>query len=249
MFDLIALDADDTLWDNEIYYTQAKLEFIKLLAPYHPDAAWIEQHLDEIEEANVSIYGYGIKSFNLSMLQAAIEISAGQIPASELDAILSLGREMLARTVRLFPHTVEVLEKLSPTENLMLLTKGDIFEQTLKIRRTGLQDYFRLIEIVGEKTVDTYRLLLERHRLEPSRFLMVGNSLKSDILPVLELGGAAVYIPYEMTWVHEMRVDASHAISQAAARNGYHQLEHLGQLPSLVERLNSNQMYWELPGE
>lgn len=241
MFDLIALDADDTLWDNEVYYTRAKREFVRLLSPYYPDAAWIESRLDEIEEDNVGIYGYGIKSFNLSMIQAAIEISAGEIRSGDLEAILNLGREMLALTVRLFPHTKEMLEALSSLGDLMLLTKGDVFEQTLKIRRTGLQRYFRYIEIVGEKTIDTYRLLLERHHLAASRFLMVGNSLKSDILPVLELGGAAVYIPYENTWAHEMRVDASQAIEYAAARNGYYQLEHLGQLAELVARLNSRE--------
>ena len=239
MFDLIALDADDTLWDNEVYYTKAKLEFIKLLSSYNLDADWIESRLDEIEEDNVSIYGYGIKSFNLSMIQAAIEISAGQIRIGDLEAILNLGREMLSLTVRLFPHTVEMLEALSPLADLMLLTKGDVFEQSLKIRRTGLGKYFRYIEIIGEKTPETYRLILERHRLDPSRFLMVGNSLKSDILPVLELGGAAVYIPYENTWVHEMRVDATQAIEQAVGRNGYHQLEHLGQLAELVLRLKA----------
>jgi putative hydrolase of the HAD superfamily len=239
MFDLIALDADDTLWENEVYYTQAKVQFIRILAPYCEDARAVELRLDEIEEDNVSLYGYGIKSFNLSMIQAAIEISAGQVSTDELQVILGLGREMLALTVRLFPHTKEMLAELSKVTDLMLLTKGDVFEQTQKIRRTGLGSYFRHIEIVGEKTIETYELLLKRHAVAPSRFLMVGNSLKSDVLPVLELGGAAVYIPYENTWAHEMKVDASAAIQKALARNGYYQLEHLGQLPELVRRLTS----------
>ncbi len=238
MFDIIALDADDTLWDNEVYYTRSKGEFIRLLSAYHADAEWIQQRLDEIEESNVGVYGYGIKSFNLSMIQAGIEISGGQIKAHELQVLLDLGRQMLERTVDLFPQTEEVLACLSRRWKLMLVTKGDVFEQTLKIRRTGMGKYFRILEIVGEKTVSGYRTLLERHHIDPNRFLMVGNSLKSDILPVLELGGAAIYIPYENTWAHEMNVDPGHTIHQALARNGYYEIEHLGQLPDLVEKLS-----------
>ncbi len=185
MIEFIALDADDTLWDNEIYYTQSKEAFVRLLSPYASQGETIKQRLDEIEEGNVAIYGYGIKSFTLSMLEAAIEISQGTISGGELGAILALGRRMLSTRVRVFPWTEDTLASLAKDWQLMLITKGDVFEQSKKIERTGLLKYFRYVEIVGEKTPATYRTLLERHRIAPQRFLMVGNSLRSDILPVL----------------------------------------------------------------
>lgn len=232
MFEFIALDADDTLWDNEIYYTQSKEAFVRLLSPYASDGETIKLRLDEIEEGNVAIYGYGIKSFTLSMLEAAIEISQGAISGKELEAIIELGREMLTTRVRVFPWTEETLATLAREWQLMLITKGDVFEQSKKIERTGLLKYFRYVEIVGDKTISTYRTLLERHRISPQRFLMVGNSLRSDILPVLELGGQAVYIPYADTWEHEHRLD------RELPKDGYYELENLAQLPELVQRLS-----------
>jgi putative hydrolase of the HAD superfamily len=162
MFEIIAFDADDTLWDNEIYYIQAKQEFIKLLASYDNDVEWIERRLDEIEEGNVEIYGYGIKSFTLSMIEAAIEFSRGVISGDELEKIIYIGRRMLNTRVRLFPHTEQVLQELDKKWRLMLITKGDVFEQSLKIERTGLKEYFRYIEIVGAKTASIYNTVFER---------------------------------------------------------------------------------------
>jgi putative hydrolase of the HAD superfamily len=231
MIDVIALDADDTLWENEIHYIKAKAEFVRLLGEYHQREEWIEQRLDEIENDNVSIYGYGIKSFTLSMLETAIEISGGRIHGADLERVIALGRGMLTTPVELFPHTRVVLETLSPHWDLMLITKGDQFEQKLKIDRTGLAGYFRQVEIVGEKTPASYHILLERHRIDPQRFLMVGNSLRSDILPVLALGGQAVYIPYANTWAHE------NDTGSAGRQHGYYELENLGQLPDLINRL------------
>jgi putative hydrolase of the HAD superfamily len=231
MFEIIAFDADDTLWDNEIYYIQAKQEFIKLLASYDNDVEWIERRLDEIEEGNVEIYGYGIKSFTLSMIEAAIEFSRGVISGDELEKIIYIGRRMLNTRVRLFPHTEQVLQVLDKKWRLMLITKGDVFEQSLKIERTGLKEYFRYIEIVGAKTASIYNTVFERYRLDPKRVLMVGNSLRSDILPILELGGVAVYIPYENTWAHE------HIELHDIFHNGYYELENLGQLPNLLNEI------------
>ncbi len=166
------------------------------------------------------------------MIEAAIELTDGQITGSEIQEILDLGRQMLVAEVPLFEHTEETLVKLSTAHDLMLITKGDLFEQGKKVERSGLGKYFRYVEIVGEKTAATYRAILERHKLDPEQFLMVGNSMKSDILPVLEIGGRAVFIPYEHTWVHERVLDGG------IERGGHFELEHLGQLPELVEKLS-----------
>jgi len=231
MFEMLAFDADDTLWNNEVYYTRAKEEFTDWLEIYEDDREQITLRLDEIEEGNVEIYGYGIKSFTLSMIEAALQISRGLISPEHLEEIIGLGRNMLLTPVEIFPETEAVLAALARDWEMMLITKGDVFEQSKKIERTGLRGYFRHIEIVGEKTTPVYRALIERHRLDPQRFLMVGNSLRSDILPVLELGGQAVYIPYANTWAHEHKVD--HFDTQ----DGYYEIEQLGQLPELLESL------------
>ncbi len=231
MLEVIAFDADDTLWHNETRYLQAKSRYSQLLSRYHSPEG-VEQRLDEIELQNVHSYGYGIKSFTLSMIEAAIELSGGEITGREVQEILDLGRQMPIGKVQLFEHAEETVARLSASHALMLITKGDLFEQGEKIERSGLTHYFRYAEIVGEKTAAIYRAILKRHRLNAQRFLMVGNSLKSDILPVLEIGGRAVYIPYEHTWIHERVVD------DGVAKDGYCELEHLGQLPALVEELS-----------
>jgi putative hydrolase of the HAD superfamily len=231
MFDIIALDADDTLWDNESFYIEAKAEFVVLLQMYEPDPDRVKARLDEIEESNVAIYGYGIKSFLLSMIEAALDISDGLISSDDLQLVIDLGREMLISPVKIFAHTEETLAALSQRWDLMLITKGDIFEQSQKIERTGLAKYFHVVEIVGQKTPAVYKALLQRHNIDPSRFLMVGNSLRSDVQPVLALGGQAVYIPYINTWVHEHRLDGE------LSKDGYYELESLAELPELLERI------------
>ncbi|MEJ2262367.1 MAG: HAD family hydrolase [Anaerolineales bacterium] len=231
MFDVIAFDADDTLWHNEEYYTQAKEVFIRILSRYH-SPEWVEQRLDEIEIHNVQAYGYGIKSFILSMVESAVELSDGQVAGSEIQEILALGKGMLAEEVHLIDKAEETLAQLVNDYQLMLVTKGDTFEQERKIRRSGLAQYFRFVEIMGEKTQVTYRILLEKHGIEPIQFLMVGNSLRSDILPVLEIGGQAIYVPYQHTWSHENNV------GDALNDHDYHEIADLSQLPSLLKRLN-----------
>jgi putative hydrolase of the HAD superfamily len=231
MLEVIAFDADDTLWHNETQYLQAKSRYGQLLSRYHGPER-VEQRLDEVELQNVRFYGYGIKSFTLSMLELAIELTEGQITGREVQEILDLGKQMLMGEVQLFEHAEETVVRLSAGHDLMLITKGDVFEQGKKVEQSGLTHHFRYVEIVGEKTAASYRAILERHRLNAERFLMVGNSLKSDILPVLEIGGRAVYIPYEHTWVHERVIDGG------VAKDGYYELEHLGQLPGLVEKLS-----------
>ena len=236
MLDIIAFDADDTLWHNETRYLQAKNRYSQLLSRYHsPERA--EQRLDEIELQNIRSYGYGIKSFTLSMIEAAIELTEGKITGSEIRELLNLGRQMLIAEVVLFEHAEETLVRLSTGHDLMLITKGDLFEQGMKVERSGLSRHFHYVEIVGEKTAASYRGILERHKLNAERFLMVGNSIKSDILPVLEIGGRAVYIPYAHTWVHERVVDGGYVKD----KDGYFELEHLGQLPALVEKLSQGE--------
>lgn len=233
MFQIIALDADDTLWDNESLYIDAKQEFVDLLQNYEPDSRLVRSRLEHIEEANVAIYGYGIKSFLLSMIEAALELSDGVISPEHLQRVIGLGRQMLSSSVQIFPHTEETLAALAQKWELMLITKGDVFEQTQKIERTGVAKYFRVVEIVGQKTQDVYRGLLERHQIDPKRFLMVGNSLRSDIQPVLALGGQAVYIPYLNTWAHEHRVEGE------LSKDGYYELDSLAELPELLEKISS----------
>ena len=230
MIDILAFDADDTLWDNEKSYLQAKEKYIQLLAPYgEPEC--VEKKLDETEIHNVQVYGFGIKSFTLSMIETGLAITDSQITGAEIQAIFEIARPMLSAEVDLFGQTEATLAQLSQKVDLMLITKGDSFEQEQKVRRSGLSRYFRYVEVVGEKSEDTYRRILEKYQIDPAHFLMVGNSLKSDILPVVRIGGKAVHIPYANTWSYEMEVvDEEH-------QDGYVTLNHLGELPSYFEKL------------
>ena len=227
-FDVIAFDADDTLWENEYLYSQAKEKFLNLLSEC-TDREACGRRLDELEMGNVRYYGYGIKSFILSMIEAALELSNGQVAAEKIAAILGIARQMLSADVLLIDGVGEVLESLAQRYPLMLITKGDPSEQRPKIIHSGLADYFRWVEVVHEKAPEVYRTLLERYAIRAERFLMVGNSLRSDILPVLEIGGQAVYIPYAHTWAHENVTDEP--------AGAYATLENLRQLPALVEQL------------
>lgn len=230
MVKLIAFDADDTLWHNEGHYTNAKERFIRILSKYHRPEL-IEKRLDEIEIENIVSYGYGIKSFVLSMIESAVEISDGLISASEIKDILALGKQMLDADVHLLENVEKTLSVLVADFPLMLITKGDPIEQRRKIIHSGLEKYFRYIEIVGEKTPDTYQVLFEKYNIQPDQVLMVGNSLKSDILPVIQIGGQAVYVPYENTWAHENNV------GEGLKNYAYYEIDNLERLPALVSRL------------
>jgi putative hydrolase of the HAD superfamily len=231
MFDLIAFDADDTLWHNEFLYTQVQ-DKLKILLANYVDSETVEQRLYETEMRNLKYYGYGIKSFTLSMIETAIALTKGKIQGAEVQQIIDFGREMLTAEVQLLEHAKETLSKLAQSYELMVITKGDLLDQKSKLSRSYLSDYFQYVEVVSDKTQQTYETLLAKHGIKPQRFLMVGNSLKSDILPVLALGGHAVYVPYQTTWVHEI-VD-----SPLVEHDGYYELEHIGQLPGLVEELS-----------
>lgn len=231
MFEVIAFDADDTLWHTEAHYAAAQ-ELLKRLLAGYASPEQIEQTQHAIEIRNLPYYGYGIKGFALSLIEAAIEISQGRISGQAIQQMIGLTKEMLTGEVQLLEHAQEVVAQLSGTHSLMLVTKGDLFDQESKIARSGLKPYFRHIEIISEKTADRYAALLARYHIEPSRFLMVGNSLRSDVLPVIALGGRAVHIPYAITWAHEDLAPSE------AERGRYYELEHLGLLPALVEELS-----------
>ncbi len=229
MFDVIAFDADDTLWHNEHLYRGVEARFEQLLAPYCSEEC-TAQRLHETEIANLGAYGYGIKGFALSLIETAIEVTGGRITGAEIGKVLELARGMLSAEVQLLEHAREVVKDLAASYPLMLITKGDLIDQEAKLARSGLGPYFRYVEVVTDKTRDIYAALLAQHDLAPERFLMVGNSLRSDILPVLELGGQAVYIPYATTWAHE-------CVYPGEMQGCYHELEHLGLLPGFIREL------------
>ncbi|MBI5839834.1 MAG: HAD family hydrolase [Chloroflexi bacterium] len=232
-FDVIAFDADDTLWHNERLYVNAERQFANLLSHYHKPE-WISERLLQAETRNVKHFGYGVKAFALSMIETAVELTEGRISGQDIQGIIDLAKEMLSAEVQLLDHVQETLPQLAANYRLMVITKGDLLDQETKTLRSGLGEYFQHIEVVSHKTRQSYERVLKRHSFQPERFLMVGNSLRSDIWPILELGGNAVYIPYEITWLHET------ADPPSDGHAGYHKLEHLGLLPALLEQLENN---------
>lgn len=229
LFQIIAFDADDTLWHNERLYIAAQTKFKTLLARYH-SPEWIAERLDQTEMRNLQHFGYGIKSFALSMIETAVELTEGRITGQEIQAILDAAKEMLTADVQLVERVPETLARLSQMYKLMVITKGDLRDQEIKITRSGLAQFFSHVEIVSDKKRADYARVLQQHHIAPERFAMVGNSLRSDILPVLEIGATAIYIPHELTWTHE------HADAPTDAPNFY-KLEHFGMLPDLLRRL------------
>ncbi len=228
-FDVIAFDADDTLWHNERLYREAQEKFKNLLAHYH-SREWIAERLDATEMQNLQHFGYGIKSFALSMIETAVELTEGRITGQEIQAILEMTKNMLAADVQLVERVPETLARLAETYALMVITKGDLRDQETKITRSGLADFFSHVEIVSDKKSANYARVLKRHNIAPERFVMVGNSLRSDILPVLEIGATAIYIPHELTWTHE-HADAPTDESR------FFEIAQFGDLPDLFATL------------
>lgn len=205
---LIAFDADDTLWVNEPHYTQAQDACEEILSHYLGEEV-LHDRLYEFERKNLEIFGYGVKGFVLSMIETAIELSKGRVKGEEIQKIIDIGKDMLARPIELLDGIGETLHNLSHTYDLMVITKGDLFTQESKIARSGLAKYFSKVEIVSEKKPDVYQEIVDRHKIDLNHFIMIGNSLKSDILPVCKIGGQAIHIPFHTTWVHE-QVAAHH---------------------------------------
>jgi putative hydrolase of the HAD superfamily len=199
---VVAFDADDTLWVNENYFREAEGEFVKLMSIYGPEEDTMKI-LFEIEMQNLGIYGFGIKGFMLAMTEAAGRISKGKVTSTEIDKILDLGKAMLNKPVELLDKVEDILKKVQQKYKVILATKGDLLDQQRKLEKSGLEKYFHHIEVMSDKKVKDYQKLIKHLDIRPEEFLMVGNSLKSDILPVIEIGGNAIYVPYEITWLHE----------------------------------------------
>ena len=204
----VAFDADDTLWHNEDLFQDVHRSFEALLSPW-ADADTADRRLHEVQMANLSRFGYGVKSFTLSMIEAAVRISEGAVDAGRITEMLEFGKRLLDRPVELIDGVEEVLDALSH-HRLMVITKGDVHDQLAKVAASGLAERFWRVEVVADKDAAAYEEVLERHGVDPARFVMVGNSLRSDVLPVLKLGAAAVHVPYHVTWRHEDDHDGHH---------------------------------------
>lgn len=224
---LIGLDADDTLWHNETLFRMTHERFNGLLAPW-ADAHAVERALAEVERRNLGTYGYGAKGFTLSMLETALELSRDQVPGSVLAEILDAGRSLMQHPMEPLPGVEQALERLATVAPLVLITKGDLFHQETKLAASGLGACFSGVEIVSEKTPDTYRRAFQRHGVAPEHALMAGNSVRSDVLPALEAGSWAVLIPYALVWAHEA-ADAPHGHPR------FRQCESLSALADLLD--------------
>ena len=227
--DWIAFDADDTLWHNEGYFRRARARFLELLGAYLP-VEQVAAYLDRIEIENIRWYGYGTKSYGLSMIETALALSGETARSADLQAVIAIVKDMLTAPVEILPGVAETLARLAALRPLMLITKGDLLEQSGKLERSGLAHHFRRVEIISDKNPESYRALFEEHGMDPRRVLMIGNSLKSDVLPVIAIGGQAVHVPYETTWAHELAEPAEH-------ERTYFEIEEIGQLVGLVEGL------------
>ena len=198
----IAFDADDTLWVNEPYFQEAEKQFCALLENYIPQHS-ISQELFKTEMKNLHLYGYGVKGFVLCMIETANRISNHTIPLEVIDKIIAIGQDLLQKPIKLLQGVSETLEQLKGKYQLIVATKGDLLDQERKLKNSELERYFHHIEIMSDKQISDYQKLLQHLDCKPENFLMLGNSIKSDILPILELGGYAGYIPYHVTWTHE----------------------------------------------
>ena len=210
--EIIAFDADDTLWENETFFREAEQQFCQILKEYQPDEK-IMSELFQVEMQNMEIYGYGIKAFILSLIETALLISNKKVRPEQVEAILLIGKTMLNKDVVLLDGIHDVLEKLSPGYRLVLATKGDLLDQERKLKKSGLLKYFHHIEVMTHKKEENYRELLKHLDIDAGNFMMIGNSLKSDVLPVINLGGTAVHVPFHTTWVFE-QMDANEINSE-----------------------------------
>jgi putative hydrolase of the HAD superfamily len=199
---VIAFDADDTLWVNETYFREAEKEFAKLLSKYETENK-IDQELFKTEIKNLTFYGYGVKGFILSMVECALELSNYQLNPKIIERILNIGKEMLEKPIELLADIEDVLKELQPKYKLIVATKGDLLDQERKLEKSNLLQYFHHIEVMSDKKEKDYQKLLQHLEIHPSEFLMIGNSLKSDILPLINIGSAAIHVPFHTTWIHE----------------------------------------------
>ncbi|MCD7060107.1 HAD family hydrolase [Pelagibacterium xiamenense] len=225
----IGFDADDTLWENEHFFRLTQQHFTELLAD-HADPEHLAERLLAAEKANLAHYGFGIKGFTLSMIETAIEVTDGQVPAELIGRILDAGREMLSHPIETLPHVHDTLEALTGRFILVLITKGDLFDQERKLAQSGLGEFFNAVEIVSDKSPTTYATTFARHGDGPEKAMMVGNSLRSDVLPAIEAGGWGTYVPHTLTWDYE-RAD------EPAATPRFAKIDSLAELKPLIDNL------------
>lgn len=202
----IGFDADDTLWHHERFFQLTTERFVELLKP-HAEGPHLVEHLHAAERKNVAHYGYGVKGFMLSMVETAIDVTEGRVPGSVIADILAAGRDMLAHPVEPYPGVVETLSALTGSHTLILITRGDLFDQERKLQASGLARYFDAIEIVSDKTAPVYRRIFSRHGEGPHRAMMIGNSMRADVIPALEAGAWGVHVPSEHIWALDLHDD------------------------------------------
>jgi len=229
MLTTIGFDADDTLWHNETFFRLTQERFANLLAD-HCEASHLHDRLLAAERRNLGHYGFGVKGFTLSMIETAIEVSASRVPAAVIGEILAAGREMLEHPVHLLPHARAAVTTLAADYRVILITKGDLLDQERKLAQSGLGDLFDGVEIVSDKTPAIYRAVFARHGTGADQGLMVGNSLKSDVLPMLAAGGWGVHVPHGLTWALEQA-------DPPADHPRFHEMPDLSALPDLVAKL------------
>jgi len=226
----IAFDADDTLWHNEVFYVSTQQQFAELLKD-HAACDDLDSRLYEAEKRNLGHYGYGIKGFTLSMIETAIDVTEGRVPGHVIRKILDMGQEMLRHPVDLLPHAQNAVETMADRGlRIFLITKGDLLDQERKLAASNLGEYFDRVEIVSEKTSDTYTRIFGAYADGAEKGLMVGNSMRSDILPMLDAGGTAAFVPFELAWAME------HA-EPPEGHGRFHTLNDLGGLTDLVSTL------------
>ena len=231
-FKTIAFDADDTLWVNEPIFTNTRLDFEKILSKYLEINEGLEKELYAVESRNLELFGYGIKGFMLSMIESALELTHYNIKGEDIERIISLGKDMLKQPVEILDGVREVIHEFENEYQLMIITKGDLWDQENKIARSGLADYFNKIEILREKSAHSYSEAFMKHNIHIDEVLMIGNSLRSDVLPICELGGTAVHIPFHDTWMHE------HMTQQHTDEHDYYELNRISELPDLIKKLD-----------
>jgi putative hydrolase of the HAD superfamily len=202
--EVVGFDADDTLWHSEDSFYDVEQRYTELLTPYVPEGIDVRGALRATERRHVPISGYGVKAFTLSMVECAVSITEGRVPALVIGDIVAMGMAMLTEPVRLIPGVPEVLADLGRDHRLVLITKGDLIHQWRKVEMSGLEHHFDQVEVVMEKDELVYSRVLREVRVEPPRFCMIGNSVRSDVLPVLAIGGSAIHVPYQYTWDHEL---------------------------------------------
>jgi putative hydrolase of the HAD superfamily len=219
---VIGFDADDTLWLNEVHYRNIEEQFVRLMEPWLTERE-IRKELFRFEMETLSLYGYGAKSFTLSMISTAISISNGQVSSDVVRQIIDLGKWLISAPLELLDNVADVLAKLHLDYKLIVATKGDLLDQERKLQNSNLERYFHHVEIMSDKNPDSYGKLVRHLDINPEEFLMIGNSLKSDVIPVLEIGSEAIHIPYHTTWEHEHVADTT-SIQPYMTLDSFHDL-------------------------